>query len=181
MTGSAPVARRFGQPADFGKAGDGVVVFLRIVVSADPPGFVVSGHRELRKFFFYIEISEFILQWELVPQAQAVVVEAEAEIHLRTVLPAETDQHFIVVVAYMRLLAPHRIPDLVFAVESRADDLESLFQVASVSQFETEPGGFDHGLAVIFKRVGGGAVTDEAEAHPELAVRALQHVFRYDD
>ena len=91
----------------------GVVILLRVIISGNPPGGVVSGEGELSDFIGHLEIGEPVLHGELIAEAKAVVVKAEAHIHCNTVLPLELHQHFIAVIANLPLLSPNGFPGLI--------------------------------------------------------------------
>ena len=100
--------------ADLAEMALGDVVLLRVVVARDPEGGVIARHGKFRCLLLHREVDQAILVGKLVPQPHTVIKEAEAEVHLATILPlTETDEHLIVVVADRAHLAPDRCPGLV--------------------------------------------------------------------
>ena len=100
--------------ADLAETALGDVVLLCVVVSRDPEGGVIARHGKFRCLLLHREVDQAILVGKLIPQPHAVIKEAEAKIHLATIVPlAEADEHLIVVVADRSHLAPDRRPGLV--------------------------------------------------------------------
>ena len=105
-------------PADFAEARTGVIVFLRVVVAWYPPSRVVACHGELGAFFRNDEVIELALLREFVTQSEAIVIDAETDVHVAVFgCLGEAYQQFVVVVAYLAVFAPNGCPRL---VESRA-------------------------------------------------------------
>ena len=69
-------------PADFTEARTGVIIFLRIVITGYPPSRVVACHSELGAFFRDDEVVEFAFLGELVTQSEAIVIDAETDVHV---------------------------------------------------------------------------------------------------
>ena len=165
-----PLHLRGRERADLRKAARRVVIFLSVIVSRNPPGCVVARHSELRDLVLYDEVFEPFLLRELVAEAEAVVVEPEADDHdrLRAFLVSrillERDSQLIVVVADVAFLAPDRLPRLIEGVplDAREDEpvaeasrlaidlvaflLERVLQ-AFASDLEPHPARQDHRLA----------------------------------
>ena len=99
---------------------------------------MVSGHGKLRDFFLDIEISELVLQRELVTEAQAVVKHAETDVHVHAVFPAQFDQHLVIVVPDAGFLSPDGLPGLVQAVRFHGREGEAFLQVFSLHEFESQ-------------------------------------------
>ena len=108
------MGREFG--ADAAKTGFGIFIFLGVEVARNPPSRVVAGHRKLGEFLLDDEIIEFLFAREFIAEAQAVVEEAEAEVHpaLSAIL-LKFHEQLVVIVAYALLLTPYRVPDLITA------------------------------------------------------------------
>ena len=122
----------------FAQAALGVVVLLRVVVAADPPGGVVARQGEFRPFFLYLEICQRVLLREFITQPEAVVIEPEAYVHRSAVSLQQMDQKFIVMVAYLGLLAPDRLPRFVETVGLGLDKGESLPEILPVHKRESQ-------------------------------------------
>ncbi len=115
---------------------------------------MVAGHGELREFLPDLEVGQCVLLRELVPEAQAVVVQAEPDLHHGATFLVERYEQFIVVVPDGGFLAPDRLPGLVEGVESRVRERKATVQVLSpLQQGITQPGGQDDGLARTVQRV----------------------------
>ncbi len=118
------------------QTGPGIIVFLGVVVSADPPGSMVTGQCEFRLFLGYLEVGQFVINRELVPEAQTVVVEAETDVHGFAGLLLETDQQFVVMIPDLRLFAPDRFPGFIECVECGAVQGESIVEAFTANQVE---------------------------------------------
>ena len=189
----------FHQSADFRQAGDGVVILLRVVVARNPIGGVVARHGELRMLFFYYKIVEVLLVGKFVAEAQAVVVEAEAEDDAALVGGlVEGDGQLVVVVADFALLAPDGFPSFIERGGLGVADDEACHQVGFgvdeglvlvahfcpfevrllvgvfLFQFQSQGAGFDDGFVFVEKLVGGCALRVEVEVHQQVPVRRLQ-------
>ena len=68
--------------ADFGEAGFHVVIFLGVVVAGNPPGGMVARHGKLCMLFLDDKIDQVLLYGKLIPQADALVVNTEPDVHL---------------------------------------------------------------------------------------------------
>ena len=99
---------------------------------------MVAGHCKLCVLLFYYEIVEFVLLWELVAQAHAIIVHAETydDVALCGWL-VESNGHLLVVVAYGCSLSPYRFPRL---VERRRVGLHNGETVHKVGFFQSLAG-----------------------------------------
>ena len=75
---------------------------------------MVARHGELSVLFFYYKVVERFLLWKLIAQTESLVIHAEADddvaVGRRLV---EVNLQFVVVVAYLRPLAPYGSPCLI--------------------------------------------------------------------
>ena len=102
------------EAAYLAQAAAGVLIFLGVVVAGYPPGHVVARHGKLGVLFLDDKVVQVLLLRELVAQAHAVVVDAEAYHDVAVVFGlVECHGQLVVVVAYRALLAPHGAPRLV--------------------------------------------------------------------
>ena len=69
-------------PADFAETRTCVIVFLRVVVTWNPPSRVVACHGEFGAFFRNDEVVELAFLWELVTQSEAIIIDAETDVHI---------------------------------------------------------------------------------------------------
>ena len=140
--GPAAVQAGFaGELADLGEFGFGRGEFLGGIVAGDPPGGVVAGHGEFRDLVLDHEVGQAVFQREFITESEAVVIQAETHLHdfALAVLVArvadrfafEGNQHFVVVVANLRFLAPDRFPGLVEGVVLGARQREPVRQVGA--------------------------------------------------
>ena len=78
---------------------------------------VVARHGKLGEFLLNHEIGKTALLGELIAEAEAIVVETEADVHqVARALLLHTHEELVVVVADGRLFAPHGVPGLVEGV-----------------------------------------------------------------
>lgn len=99
---------------NLGEARLHVVVLLGVIVAGYPEGHVVACEGKLGELFLDDEVGEAALLGELIAEAEAVVVEAEADVHeVAGALLFHTYEEFVVVVADGRLLAPYGVPGLI--------------------------------------------------------------------
>ena len=161
--------------ADFRQAGLVVVVLLGVVVSADPPGGVVPGEGEFRQFIGHLEIGELVLHGELVAEAQAVVVQAEADVHPDAVLAGELEEHLVVAVADVIFLAPDGRPGFVEGAIAYIVQLKAILKVDITYQVIAQAGRQDYVRLAVLEGIHGDAVQDVG-AKLQRAVRALKRV-----
>ncbi len=122
----------------------GVEIFLSVVVAGNPPGGVVAGHGKLRILLLDGKVVEIRLCGEFIAKTHTVVVNAEAYHHEAVELRlGEFHGQLVVVVADLRLLAPHGLPGLVERCGLRGRHLESARKLESVT------GSFSRGLCEI--------------------------------
>ena len=89
-------------------------ILLRVVVGGDPPSHVIAGQCKLRALFLDEEVVQFGLLRELIAQADAVVVDTEADENLPFLLGLrKCGNILVVVVANGTGLAPHGLPRLI--------------------------------------------------------------------
>src|SRR5687767_11221641 len=88
-----------------------VIVFLSIVVSRDPEGGVIAGHRKLSSLFLNDEVGQVFLCWKLVTKTKSVIKQTKADDH-PAIGPflAERYCHLVIVIADRFLLSPYRLP-----------------------------------------------------------------------
>ena len=154
------------QTADFGQAALGVVIFLRVVVSGNPPGGMVARHGKLRMFLLDDKVHQVLLPGELVAQAHAVVVDAEADVHIAVRLGlTKLHQQFVIVVADVLHLAPDRLPGLVKGRRRGLHHFKTVHQVGSSVQLQTQATGFDDGAVFVVHGVGGHAAGGQFKVH----------------
>ncbi len=151
---AAPGTRVLRERADLGELGLRGAELLRGIVARNPPGRMVAGHGELREFLPDLEVGQCVLQREFVPEAQAVVVQAEADLHHGAALLVERHEKLIVMVPDGGLFAPDRLPRLVERVECRILEREPAVQVLSAfQQGISQAGRQDDGLPGAVQRV----------------------------
>ena len=138
--------------------GPGVVVLLRVIVSGNPPGGVVSGHGKLREFIGHLEIGELVFLRELVAEGQAVVVHAYADVHVDTVLTGELHEHFLVAVTNLRFFSPDGRPYFIQTVTFGSCQGKVPVQKGSVQKLISQAGFFHHRLSIILEPVGRSSV-----------------------
>ena len=184
-------------PATDSAQARGVVgIFLGVVVSGNPPGRMVPGHRILRKFVLNHKIGKAVLPRELVAEAQAIVKAAEADDHCFAHILFEGDGQLVIVVADAGFFSPDRFPGLVkgrtfFLLQGKTvieahgsticlDGLlfKSIFETGA-AKFYAQAGGQDHIRLPAFERIHRDAVHD-GHLQFQLPVRALnlEGVFR---
>ena len=100
--------------AYFRQAALGIIIFLSVIVTRNPPCGMVTGQGELGKFLLDDKIVQVLLRRKLVAESQSVIIETETYRHL----PSGRGLHkihkkLIVIVAYLCLLSPYRLPSLV--------------------------------------------------------------------
>ncbi len=154
------------ETVDLREAALGVVVLLRVVVAWYPPRHVVARHHKLGQFLLEPEADESVGSGKLVAEAEAVVVEAEANLHdggqglgasvgalYGTCRLLERHQHLVVMVADVGLLAPHGLPSLVERAEFHILEDEGMGEVVAPFQREAHLRRKHHGLAVAVETV----------------------------
>ena len=115
---------------------------------------MVARHGKLGQFFFNPEAHQGVLDGELIAKAEAVVVQAETDLHhrgplLRGVVHTlhrangllQGDEHLIVVVADLRFFAPDVFPSLVESAVFRVFQYESMGKVIAPFEGEAHLGG----------------------------------------
>ena len=152
----------------------GVVILLRVIISGNPPCGVVSGEGELSDFIGHLEIGEPVLHGELIAEAKAVVVKAEAHIHCNTVFPFELHQHLIAVIADLPLLPPYGLPGFIYDAMLRAFKGKALGKVHPANELVSKLGRLDNVLPVKGKGVGGTSVRINEELSLKPSVRTLE-------
>ncbi len=151
-----------------------VQVFLAVPFSRrNPPGGGLFGDVELGELLADADLAQLGLVGELVPEAHAVVVEAEHHLvaaRWRSLLGKGHPQ-LVVVVAHLTTFAPGLFPGLVEAARRLAGDDEVAFELGCIQEQEAEPRRRDHRLAMAQDRVAGPAVVVGGHHHLEGAVR----------
>ena len=168
---------------DAGETRDLGLILLGVVVAGNPVGRMVARHGKLRVFLLDDEVVEVVLLGELVAQAHAVVVDAEADDDMAVArLLKEVDGHLVVVVADGRGLAPHGLPGLVkgsllAALLSEAVHQTGLIKALAgmflLGQLKAEMGGLDYRFLLVAHLIGRHAVAGQREAHHDVAVGRL--------
>ena len=92
----------------------GVFIFLCIIVTTNPPCRDVARHGKLGTFLFDNEVSEIVLQRELIAEAHTVVIDTEPDddIALKIRL-IQGHHHLIVVIADAAFFTPNGTPRLI--------------------------------------------------------------------
>ena len=183
---TAVLVARLPQFADFRQFRLGVVVLLRVVVAGNPPCGMVARHRKLGQFFHDPETDESVLNGKLVAEAQAVVIEPEADLHhggfgfggmVHAFHAADglfqRHQHLIVVVADVCLFAPHRLPCLVEGAVFCVFQHKGVGEVVAPFEGETHLGGQHHGLPITVKGIVRHAII-HGKLQFQLSVRTLE-------
>ena len=94
---------------------------------------MVSGQRKLALLFLNNKIGEVLLAGELVSEAKTIVEDAEANRYLAVVLLlVQSYEHFIIVVAYLCLLAPNGNPRLVEGGCLYLSDAEACLHISTL-------------------------------------------------
>ena len=159
------------------------LILLGVVVAGNPVGRMVAGHGKLRVLLLDDEVVEVVLLGELVAQAHAVVVDAEADDDVAVAgLLKEVDRHLVVVVADGRGLAPYGLPGLIkgglrAALLSEAVHQAGLIKALAgmflLGQLKAEMGGLDYRFLLVAHLIGRHAVAGQREADHDIAVGRL--------
>ena len=196
-----PETHRLVADLDSRQLGLRVVVLLGVIIPRNPPRRMVAGHRELGQFLLDLEIGQCVLLRELVPEAQAVVIQAETHLHhvaLAGGVPQvagilrvrhahaalggpggprsllQRYKKFIVVVPDGGFLAPDRLPGFVQGAEGGSCQCEPAVQVLfRVQQRVTEAGRQDNRLSGAVQRIFRHAVHD-GELQFQLPIRTAE-------
>ena len=161
------------QVTDLGEFGFRGIEFLGGIVSGNPPGGMVSRHGKLCLFFLDLEIGELVFQGELVAETQAIVIQAEADLHHGTLavgiaqirrifgirgahthlggtgglrILLEGNQELVIMVADRGFFSPYRFPGFIFASQFHTRYGESGKQIFLVQEFKAQAGGLHHHL-----------------------------------
>ena len=150
---------------------------------------MVAGHCELGVLFFYEKVVQVFLLRELISEADAVVVDPEAQRDIpvcRSLI--EVYGKLVVVVAYGGSLSPHWCPRLVegrclgvFHGEAvhQVGFLELLACVLVLGQLQSEARGLHHILAFVGHAVGRHAAVGQLEVQFDLSVGRLHGLCRH--
>ena len=122
----------------FAQAAAGVIVFLRIVVAADPPRSVVSREGKLRFLFLQIEVGQSVLLREFIAEAETVVIYAETDVHRHAVCAEKMDKEFIAMVPDTVFFSEDRSPGFVDDGTLRSDQGEAILQSAAVHKSKAQ-------------------------------------------
>ena len=91
---------------------------------------MVAVESELGKLLLYDEIAEVLLVWELITEAESVIIETETDAHLAVCACLnKVDKKFIVIIADLRLLTPYGLPSLIKRILLDALHLETLIEL----------------------------------------------------
>ena len=165
------------QTANFRQLRLVIGIFLRVVVTGNPPCGMVACHRKLCQLLFNPKIDERIefpilnFHREFVAEAEPVVVEPEADLHhggfrLGGAVHAfhaagglfKGYEQFVVVVADVCLLSPHGFPCLIERAVLLVFEDEGVGEVIAPFEGEAHLGGQHHGLVGAVEGVVGHAV-----------------------
>ena len=133
---------------------------------------MVPGHGEFRLLLLYLEIREAVFLREFIAETQAVVVQAETDIHGRTVGAQQVHQQLVGVVTDAVFLAQDRRPGLVNGTGFGADDAEILRQLRPVKERKTHLGRQDNVLSLVRKGIDWFPLFSEAEGQCQRLVGA---------
>ena len=134
---------------------------------------MVAGHGKLREFFLDLEVRKVVLQRELIAEAQAVVVQAETDLHHSAALLLQADEHFVVMVPDLRFFTPDRFPCFIEAGILHVREGEAVLEVFAVQQVEAQAGRKDDIGPVFLKGIHGHTI-HHAHLEFQAAVGALQ-------
>ena len=127
---------------------------------------MVARHGELRVLLLDDKVHQILLPGELVAQAHAVVVDAEADVHVAVGLGlAKLNQQFVVVVADVLHLAPDGLPGFIEGGRGGFHHLEAVHQVGLSVQLQPQAAGLDDGALLVVHRVGGHAAGGQFKVH----------------
>ena len=99
---------------------------------------MITRHSKLGMFFFDNEIDQFLLAWELVAQAQTIVVNSKANVHISVGLwLPEFYQQFVVVIANVFYFSPYRLPYFVERGGRGLYDLKTIHKIGLPIQFQS--------------------------------------------
>ena len=119
---------------------------------------MVAGHGKLREFFLDLEVSKIVLQGELIAEAQAVVVQAETDLHHGAACLFQADEHFVVMVPDLCFFAPDRLPGFIETAILHVGEGEAILEVFAVQQVEAQAGRKDHIGPIFLEGIHGHAV-----------------------
>ena len=91
---------------------------------------MIASHSKLCMLFLDDEVVEIVRQRELIAEAETIIIEAEADIHV-TLLSTlmESHQQFVVVITNVLVLTPYRLPRLVKCAGLLTGQRESALKV----------------------------------------------------
>ena len=157
-----------------------MLILLRVIIARDPISGVVTGHGKLRVLFLHNEIIELLLLRELITQAHALVINAEADndvtVHGSLV---QGHRHLVIVVTDGLCLTPHRCPGLVKGrglLVFHGETVHEVLLVLAVAcvlvfgKLETKVRRFHNSLLLVAHLIGGSSVL-KPELHTNIAVR----------
>ena len=103
---------------------------------------MVGCHGKLGVFLLDDDVVEVVVSWQFVTEADAFVIDTEADDYLPFECRlADGDSHLVVVVADVFVLAPYGLPCLVERALLHTFHPESFHQAGPVDEFQTERGG----------------------------------------
>ena len=109
-----PVNSTTQQTTNFWQFRLGIVIFLCIIISRNPPSCMITGHGKLSMFFFYNEVGQILLRRELIAESHAVIIHTKTEIHEASVRWfLQFHKKFIIAVTDMTVFSPYRFPSLI--------------------------------------------------------------------
>ena len=159
------------QSTDLRQSGFCVIVFLRIIVTCNPPCRMVSGHCKLTVFFFHGEIIEVLLDRKLVTEAYAIIINAKPNIHETAVRRlGKFDQHFIVMISNILIFSPYRLPCLIKVTICHIPFLKLIHQIGRTDKLKAKVWWPDNSLTFIGHFISRSAVND-VKIDPDISIR----------
>ena len=163
-------------------------MFLRVVVAGKPPRHVVACEGKLGVFLLNDEVVKIFLLREFVAQSHTFIIHTETDNDSAVGRGlVQGNRHFIIVVAHLLVLSPHRGPSFVERGGPGIHHSESLLQVGFVhtgigmlvfSESQSQFTRLAHGFPFIGKGVGGASLRVEREIDHHIAIRRF-HFLRF--
>ena len=175
------------------------ILLLRVVVAGNPERLMVAGHSKFCHFLLYQKIVQILLLWELVAEPYSVVIHTESDYYPSRMgleppaalsfagrhagcLPVASQRYlqFVIVVADVGRLAPHRLPRLVEGARALALYLEAVHQVGLfhahrrvliLGKHQAQMRRFHHHAALVAHLIRGATIAVHPEFHSHVAIR----------